>query len=119
MTSLFEGRLGWKYRVVMVTLIGFAPPHRSTAQAAAVMSAYLAFERRRQRDKPLFLGFAGLALVSLLGGLANTVPRRESLMAALVFAVPCAVLFAAQKWRGWRLSRRLDALRASVREVNP
>jgi hypothetical protein len=86
------------------------PPSRS----AALIAEYLEFERRRRHRHPWIRGFAGFALVILFGGLLGAVPRRESVEAASILAVPLTGLGLADYWGRSRLKDRLHRHRAEL-----
>ena len=81
------------------------------------MADYLAFDRDRRHARPFLHAFAGFALLVLLGGAIGSVPRRESLEAASVLVVPAGALVLLNAWRGMSLYRRLQAIRAEIRQT--
>ena len=84
----------------------------------ALTADYLAFDRQRRQTAPYRRLFAGLTVLTLLGGAIGTVPRVESVEAAAIFILPVCGLLLANAWRWSRLQHRLGAIRAEIQRVD-
>jgi len=101
---------------VVLTLVHFAPRQPSSADAAALVADYLAFDRQRQQRRLYGKALGGLAVVALLGGVAGKLPLRQADIAAAILLLPPLALRAIEGYRWYRLLRRLDRVRAEVRD---
>lgn len=101
----------------MFTLVQIPSSPTSAADSASVMADYLAFDRQRTSRRQYMKAFGGMALIVLLGGLFNRVPRNEAVVVVALLLAPPLVMAAVEAVQRYRLARRLNFLRAEVREV--
>jgi hypothetical protein len=102
---------------IVLTLVQVRRSARSSAETASLVSDYLAFDRRRMARRQYLKAFGGMALVVLLGGAFGRVPADQAwIVAGLLLVLPLSLVAIEMiQWR--RLMRRLNAIRAQVREV--
>lgn len=101
----------------MLTLVHVTRSRDSSAATTALVADYLRFEQQRRASRPYMQVFAVFAALALIGGAAGSVPRSESVVAAVVLLIPVGVLLAANAWRWSRLQRRLATIRAEIQHV--
>ena len=101
----------------MLTLVRVQPSARSSADAAGLVSDYLAFDRRRTARRQYMKAFGGMALIVVVGAVFGRVPVGEALIVAGLLILPPVVLAAIEliQWR--RLARRLNNVRGEVHSV--
>lgn len=81
------------------------------------MADYLAFDRQRLQRRQYAKAFIALAVVASLSGLAGRLPLDQAVIFATVLLLPPVALWAIEGFRWHRLLRRLDKIRAEVRDV--
>jgi hypothetical protein len=101
----------------MLTLVRIPRSDRSAAALATLVEDYLAFDRRRLWRRQYIKAFGSLAIVVAFGAVFRFVPRREALVAGGLLTVPPGALALLEGLHWRRLVRRLDALRASIQQV--
>jgi hypothetical protein len=96
----------------MFTAITFHRVEAAAPGAAALISDYAAFDRRRSSRRPFIRAFVGFAVIIMLGGLAGRLPGREAEVAAGICLAPALALIGSEAWGSHRLESRLGELRA-------
>ena len=101
----------------MLTLVQIPSSPATSTQSAALMAAYLAFDRRRTSRRQYTKAFGGMAMVVLFGAAIGRVPIGEAWIVAGLLILPPLVLgtIEAVHWR--RLMQRLDQVRGEVRAI--
>lgn len=102
---------------VVLTVVRLAPQRRSSVDSAALLADYFAFDRQRLQRRQYGKAFSGLAVVTLLGGVAGKLPLGQADIAAALLLLPAVSLWAIEEYRWYRLLQRLDHVRAEVRDV--
>jgi len=101
----------------MFTLVQIPSSRSSAADSASLMADYLAFDRQRSSRRQYMKAFGGMAVVVLLGALFNRVPANEAVIVVGLLVAPPLMMAAVEAVQRYRLVRRLNRLRAEVREV--
>jgi len=101
----------------MFTLVRLADSKTRSADTAALLADYFAFDRQRASRRQYLKAFGGLAMVVLLAAALGRVPFGEAEIAAGVLIAPPVTLLAVELIRWRRLVGRLDRVRAEVQSV--
>jgi lipopolysaccharide export LptBFGC system permease protein LptF len=101
----------------MLTLVKIPRSHRSAAATAALIADYTAYDHQRSYRRQYIRAFGGIAVIVFFGAMFRFEPRREGLIAALLFALPPAILGAVEAYHWHRLTRRLKAIHADIQQA--
>ncbi len=99
---------------LMLSLVQIRSSGTSSAETAALVADYLAFDRFRTARRQYLKAFGGMAVIVVIGAAFGRVPGVEAAVAAGLLMVPPVMLAAIETVRWYKLSRRLDELRTDV-----
>jgi hypothetical protein len=102
----------------MLTLVQVQQSANSSADAAALVADYLAFDRRRTARRQYMKAFGGMTLIVLMGAAFGRVPAGEAGIVAGLLISPPVCLAAVELVQWHRLVRRLDRVRGDVHSVS-
>jgi|SRR6188474_3416770 hypothetical protein len=98
-------------KAIMLTLVQVKNSQSSSAEAAALVADYMAFDKRRTERRQYQKAFGGMGIIVMLGALFGRVPADQAaIVAGLLITPPVALaIVEVVHWR--RLVRRLAAAR--------